>query len=168
MAAHKRGLKRIPTAAQLEALAKFRKPWKPGKSANPLGRPASVTARIRDICGDHYERIWEALGVVAFGTDAERFAVFGRPLKFSARDVLLAVLELRDSGPGRPIQKVELDARSEIPAFSIEGYRPSVAPRQLPSAPVVDVPMMRPATSPEKVSAEDGTDQRSDDAARRE
>ena len=41
-----------------------------------------------------------------------------RAARLSTRDRLAAIVELRDSGPGRPVQTVDLgDGSPEVPAF---------------------------------------------------
>jgi hypothetical protein len=104
------------------------KPWKPGQSGNPSGRPKGFAARIQELCGgDNYPRIAEGFAVIAFGTAAQRRQFFGADIRVSARDRLTALIELRDSGPGRPAQTVHADY-PPIPLFTLpEGCMPSVS-----------------------------------------
>jgi hypothetical protein len=103
------------------------KPWKPGESGNPGGRPKGFAARIKELTGgDDYPRIAEAFAVIAFGTAGQRRQFFGEPLKVTARDRIAALIELRDSGPGRPTQTIN-DDRPYAPIFALpEGCRPDM------------------------------------------
>lgn len=100
-----------------KSLANLR-PFQKGESGNPGGRPLGFVGCIREQCGDDYERIVEALCVVAFGTAAQRKAFFGERVRVTMRDRLAAIVELRDSGPGRPALMIE-DTRPTAPAFAL-------------------------------------------------
>jgi hypothetical protein len=82
--------------------------FKPGEpSANPGGRPKGFANRIKELCGEDYDKIARGFAVIAWGTAEERQEFFGVAVKVSAKDRLIAMRELRDSGPGRPVQTLE-------------------------------------------------------------
>ena len=89
-----------------------------GVSGN--GRPADV-GRIKPATGgDDYPKLVKGFAVIAFGTAKQREKFFGEPVEVSTRDRLAAMTELRDSGPGRPVQTVDLgDGSREVPAFCL-------------------------------------------------
>ena len=73
-----------------------------------------AAAGIKELCGDNYERIWYGLSVIAWGTTADRRAFFGERVDVTTRDRLLAIIELRDSGPdaAHPVRSEWNGARS--------------------------------------------------------
>jgi hypothetical protein len=80
--------------------------FNPGEIGNPYGRPKGFSTQIQRLCGKDYRKTAEGLRVVAFGNadQCERF--FGEPIRRTVKDRLAAMVELRDSGPGRPAQAV--------------------------------------------------------------
>ena len=88
--------------------------FKPGNNANPGGRPKGFANKIKALCGDDYDKIADGLFMIAFGTATQRHEFFGETVNVSAKDRVAALKELRDSGPGRPVQT--LDHRGNVPA----------------------------------------------------
>jgi Family of unknown function (DUF5681) len=80
-----------------------------GQSGNPGGRPKGFAKIIKAKCGENYKLLVEALYVIAFGDAKAREAFFGEPLDAKAKDRLAALIELRDSGPGKPTQAHEIE-----------------------------------------------------------
>ena len=65
--------------------------------------------------------------MIAFGTAKQRENFFGEPVNVSTRDRLAAMVELRDSGPGRPMQTLDLgDGSPDVPAFTLPPETPGV------------------------------------------
>jgi Family of unknown function (DUF5681) len=89
-------------------------PFQPGQSGNPGGRPRGFAAKIKELCGDDYGKIAEALALIAWGTVEDRREFFGEPVRVTAKDRVAAIRELRDSGPGRPAQTLE--HKGDVPA----------------------------------------------------
>ena len=89
-----------------------------GQSGNPGGRPKGFAKMIKTKCGEDYEHLVEGLCVIAFGDAAAREAFFGEPLDVKARDRLMAMIELRDSGPGKPTQVHEIETPPDVPLFA--------------------------------------------------
>jgi hypothetical protein len=88
--------------------------FKPGQpSANPGGRPKGFANKIKALCGDDYDKLADGLFMIAFGTKGQREEFFGEDVKVTAKDRVAALKELRDSGPGRPVQT--LDHRGNVP-----------------------------------------------------
>jgi len=88
--------------------------FKPGESGNPGGRPKGFATKIKELCGDDYERIAQALHAIAMGTPEQVQELFGEALKVTTKDRIAALVALRDSGPGRPVQALE--HRGDVPA----------------------------------------------------
>jgi hypothetical protein len=92
--------------------------FRKGESGNPGGRPKSFAARIKAKCGADYEQLVDALYVLAFGSPQAIAEYFQDPdLKVDAKLRLAAIVELRDSGPGRPKTTVEIDEAPDVPLF---------------------------------------------------
>jgi uncharacterized protein DUF5681 len=87
--------------------------FKPGQSGNPGGRSKGFATKIKELCGDDYEKIAEGLFAIAFGTAAARSKFFGETVNVTTKDRIAAAIALRDSGPGRPAQT--LDHRGDAP-----------------------------------------------------
>lgn len=103
------------------------KPWRPGQSGNPGGRPKSLLGSVRDVCGNNGQRIVEALALIAFGTQTELRRQFGRSAASSTKDRLTALRELADRGFGRTISEATSGAvdqleksESQLPAAMTE------------------------------------------------
>lgn len=118
-AAKKRTTQNSGTAAKRGRVENLT-PWQPGQSGNPGGRPKSFAKKIRELCGntDDFARLAEGFMVMAFGSAKQRKAFFGETVRVSAKDKLLAMRELRDSGPGRPMQTVAV--QSNAPIFALQ------------------------------------------------
>ena len=85
--------------------------WVPGQSGNPLGRPKGFAAAIKALCGgDDYPKIALGFALIAWGSKTARRKFFGAELEVTTADRLRALTELRDSGPGKPAQPVEIAA----------------------------------------------------------
>ena len=69
--------------------------------------------------GDDYRKLVRAFVLIAWGTAKQREKFFGEPVAVSARDRLEAMVELRDSGPGRPMQAFEIDPSGAVSAFTL-------------------------------------------------
>lgn len=87
--------------------------FKPGNNANPGGRPKGFATKIKELCGDDYEKIARGLYMIAFGAAHERAEFFGESVRVSAKDRIAAAVALRDSGPGKPVQTLE--HRGDVP-----------------------------------------------------
>ena len=85
-----------------------------GNNANPGGRPKGFATKIKELCGDDYEKIARGLYLIAFGTAEQRQEFFGETVKVQTKDRIAAAIALRDSGPGRPVQALE--HRGDVPA----------------------------------------------------
>ena len=69
----------------------------------------------------------KGFAVIAVGTAKQREKFFGEPVYVSTRDRLAAMVELRDSGPGRPVQTLDLgDGSPDVPAFALPPETPGV------------------------------------------
>ena len=88
--------------------------FQPGNNANPGGRPKGFATKIKELCGDDYEKIARGFYLIAFGTAQERQEFFGESVKVQTKDRIAAAIALRDSGPGRPVQALE--HRGDVPA----------------------------------------------------
>jgi hypothetical protein len=76
---------------------------------------------------DRFTEVVDGFFVIAFGTPMQRKRFFGESITVSASDRLRAMVELRDSGPGRPVPTMEIDERAQVPAFILPpGSQPSV------------------------------------------
>ena len=64
--------------------------------------------------------------VLKFGRAAERRAFFGERVRVTTRDRLMAIVELRDSGPGRPAMAIEADW-PQVPIFALPSL-PAMSP----------------------------------------
>ena len=84
-----------------------------GQSGNPGGRPKGFATKIKELCGDDYEKIAKGLYLIAFGTAHERDEFFGESVRVTTKDRIAAAIALRDSGPGRPVQALE--HRGDVP-----------------------------------------------------
>lgn len=84
------------------------RPWKPGESGNPGGRPKGFSAFVRAKVGDSGEKLVEAALLIASGKPKERQAFFGENVRVTARERMLAVEYLTDRGWGKAPQTVEL------------------------------------------------------------
>lgn len=83
------------------------KPWPKGKSGNPGGRPKGLGGAVRALAGDDGHKLIEGLFALAFGTDKQMEAVFGKALKPAVKDRRECIKELLDRGFGRAVQAVE-------------------------------------------------------------
>ena len=82
--------------------------FQPGQSGNPGGRPKGFATKIKELCGDDYEQIAKGLYTIAMGRPEEITAFFGGDIgKVTPKDRIAALVALRDSGPGRPVQALE-------------------------------------------------------------
>ena len=107
-----------------------------GKSGNPGGRPKGFAKAIQARCGEDYAQLVEGLYLIAFGSDLEVETFFGKPLERKTADRLRAILELRDSGPGRPTQIHEIETPPDVPLFA-PGFTAAVVPPDYPVAPAL-------------------------------
>ena len=123
------------------------KPFRKGVSPNAGGRPKGFAALIKERCGEDYGYLVDGLFMIAFGKAAQRRAFFGERVKVTTHDRLVAMIELRNSGPGRPAQVIDIDGWPQVPMFVLNEL-PSMSPNPalpnsfLPAAPplpLVDV-----------------------------
>src|SRR5687767_3729754 len=70
--------------------------FQPGQSGNPGGRPKGFATKIKELCGDDYEKIAKGFYLIAFGTATERKAFFGEAVKVATKDRIAAAVALRD------------------------------------------------------------------------
>jgi hypothetical protein len=81
------------------------RPWRPGQSGNPGGRPKGLPEYVRRKCGRNGQKLIDALIAIAFGTDADRRALFGERVPYpSLKDRMVAIELLLTRGFGRPAQ----------------------------------------------------------------
>jgi hypothetical protein len=115
-----------------------------GQSGNPGGRPKGFAAAIKAKCGDDYERLVDGLYILAFGSPTEIAEYFQHAgLEVDAKIRLAALIELRDSGPGKPKSVVELETPPDVPLFAITAAI-AVQPVRLSAAPA---PQLLPTES---------------------
>ncbi len=89
------------------------RPFRPGQSGNPGGRPKSLLTGIRQHVGHDGEKLVEAWATIAFGTATAIRKQFGRVTKVTTRDRLMAMKELADRGWGRPLVAVTMEVVPE-------------------------------------------------------
>jgi hypothetical protein len=107
--------------------------FRPGQSGNPGGRQKGFAKAIQAKCGDDYERIVEGLYAIAFGSPKQVKEVFGPRFEVTPKMRLTALLELRNSGPGRPRQVDDVEAPPDVPLFA-PGFDVAVVPPGYPGA----------------------------------
>lgn len=79
------------------------KPFKPGQSGNPGGRPKGFAYRIKKRCGKEGQKLVEGWTLIAWGSDAECEKFFGCKMVRTVRDRHDAMVELANRGFGRPL-----------------------------------------------------------------
>jgi hypothetical protein len=80
-----------------------------GVSGNPSGGNRSIVTQIQRHCGRDFGKLVQALVLLAWGRDDEVVAFFGRKIRISTTQRVLAIEQLLDRGLGKP--KVLLDAK---------------------------------------------------------
>lgn len=80
------------------------RPWQPGESGNPGGRPKGLMARVQTKLGKDRDgkKLVDGLYVIAFGTADQREKFFKEPVEVTAKERLRAMELLADRGWGRP------------------------------------------------------------------
>ena len=116
-----------------------------GTSGNPGGRPKKFAKVIREKCGHDYERLVEALCVIAFGNAEACETFFGEPVRVKTRDRLDAIEMLRDSGPGKPTQVHDIELPPDVPLFA-PGFIVAVETPAMLAAKPADAPTALPAS----------------------
>lgn len=84
------------------------RPFKPGQTGNPGGRPKGLAAMVREVVGEDGQQLVKAMAVIAVGTAAQVRTFFGEHVKRTARDRMQAVEFLADRGFGKAPQEVSV------------------------------------------------------------
>jgi hypothetical protein len=88
------------------SLANLR-PWRPGESPNPGGRPKGMAEFLKARYGDSGKGLLEELATIAFNK------------RISARVRVSALSELLNRGWGRPTQALEVNMEPAVPLFAL-------------------------------------------------
>jgi hypothetical protein len=81
------------------------RPWRPGQSGNPGGRPKGLPGYVRRKCGRNGQKLIDALYCIAFGDEKARREMFGERVAWpSLKDRTAAIEILLTRGFGRPAQ----------------------------------------------------------------
>lgn len=96
------------------AVGKEQTQFRPGTSGNPGGKAKGFPAQIQKYCGKDYGKIAQGFALIAFGTDAECKTFFRETIRRATKDRLIALRELRDSGPGKPSQPVSMQGNEAL------------------------------------------------------
>jgi hypothetical protein len=99
----------------LQQAGSVARPFRPGQSGNPGGRPKGIAATVRRHCGANGKKLIEALVVIALGDDKARQNLFGERTAWpTLRDRMTAIEMLLERGFGGRCRSRRLTPRRRV------------------------------------------------------